>query len=50
MMNKKKQVSGLNTRFFWFMNPRTRVHEDHRKNIKKIRQDGRKVLKQAIHD
>lgn len=45
-MNKKKQIPGLNIRNFWTISPRTRVHEDERKNIKKMRQSGQKVIKQ----
>lgn len=40
---KKKQIPGLNTRVIWNINPRTRVLEDERKNIKKIRQSGNKL-------
>jgi hypothetical protein len=44
-MNKKKQIPGLNARVLWSINPRTRIHENDRKNIKKIRQWGRKISK-----
>ncbi len=40
---KKKQIPGLNTRVMWNIDPRTRVLEDDRKNIKKIRQNGNKL-------
>ncbi len=40
---KKKQIPGLNTRVLWNINPRTRVWEDERKNIKKVRQNGNKL-------
>jgi hypothetical protein len=46
MMNKKKIVPGLNTRVLWTINPRTRIHEDNRKNKKKMRQTGQKIAKQ----
>jgi hypothetical protein len=46
MKNKKKQIPGLNTRTLWSINPRTRVHEDIRKNKKKLRQKGQKIVKQ----
>jgi hypothetical protein len=46
-MNKKKQIPGLNTRALWIINPRTRVRVDNRKNIKKLRQSGRKIEKQS---
>jgi hypothetical protein len=45
MTNKKKQIPGLNTRILWIMNPRTRVHEDNHKNIKKMRQSGQKMAR-----
>jgi hypothetical protein len=46
MMNKKKIVPGLNTRVLWIMNPRTRVHDnDIRKNKKKLRQTGQKMVR-----
>jgi hypothetical protein len=46
-MNKKKQIPGLNARILWMIDPRTRIRTDNRKNIKKLRQNGKKIEKQS---
>ncbi len=49
MIKRKKQISGLNARAFWNINPRTRIVEDVRKNIKKARQNNKKLTQLDNH-